>query len=418
MKITNIKEGGCNNLLMYSIKQKLPLFKNISLQSLINDEMYYIVTIEDVNFFELFRLTQLYREKLRILEEKIAKIPDKNILKDIYPGDFEIENEQRAPLLELVDHSCQMLHNLVLQMNTDEDIIKKESLRMFLPMLSRNFTIQIPVSFYDIASFCKEEEFHKIFNENYPTTLTSEIIDVEIHSIKHRLMLNFVTCTDVIKYDEVYDKLLNMIKYNSINKTESDKLYKISLLGFFKYDNVNRNEVRCNLFGIDKESMLKKMSSIKSLSSPLKLDFMIQLPIEYIQLLENSFSTEDLPLMYESSINNIIMNGLYENNFVYKEFTEEEKDASEEYVNRIDLYRNRINDANKSVLAAISILMSNDIPSSYAVSILPSIYKANVGIRIDISKKDKYLKIFDDNLKDMFKEIFEIIDSVIEDIQK
>ena len=76
MKITSITESGSNNTLLWAISNGADIKSDIPLQSIINDELFFLVRLEDVNMFELFRLTQHFRNKLRIINEHMAAIPD------------------------------------------------------------------------------------------------------------------------------------------------------------------------------------------------------------------------------------------------------------------------------------------------------------------------------------------------------
>jgi len=112
MKITGIKEAGCNNTLLWALKNKATIFGDEPLCSLINDELFYIVTFSDVNLFELFRLTQIYREKLKIVRENQAEIPSREILAEMFPGSITIDNKEEGseettksiPKLEVAEH--------------------------------------------------------------------------------------------------------------------------------------------------------------------------------------------------------------------------------------------------------------------------------------------------------------------------
>ena len=83
MKITDIKEAGCNNLLMYSLQHGASLADDKPLISLINDEYFYLVNISDLNFYEVFRLTQMYRDKLRVLSSEHGAIPGQPVITKI-----------------------------------------------------------------------------------------------------------------------------------------------------------------------------------------------------------------------------------------------------------------------------------------------------------------------------------------------
>jgi len=421
MKIINIKEGGCNNILVYMIKNNLPFYKDEATYSIINDELFYLITIDDVNMFELFRLTQTFRNKLRVIEEHRSNVPDRHTLSKLFPGSFMIDEEtkEETSLIELAEHSSTMLQNLTLQMLSDNDVISPAVSTLFLPMLNRKFTIQIPLPFIDFASYCTEDEFHRLFNDEYPSNINSEIVESDFHSIRNKIMIQFTILTQILKYNEKYDNILSLFKYNSLNKIQSDDLYKFSLVGFSKYDNINRSEIRCNIFGANKESMINSMKRMKNLKTPLKVDIMIQLPIFYMQLLENLFSYEDLPIIYESSINNIIMNGLTDFNFKSHIFDEDDQEEIKKYEEKISLYKNRIEECNKNVLTAITILMKNqdtdrDIDTTSVFSLLPSIYRTNAMITIDTSKD---YSIPDSLLSDFMNDINELIKSISEDIK-
>lgn len=424
MKIVEIKEGGCNNILLYMIKNKLPFYNDESTYSIINDELYYIVTIKDVNMFELFRLTQSYRNKIRVIDTDQAAIPDRNKLAELFPGDFVIDEEkgEKAPLLELAEHSSTMLQNLAMQMFSDSEVISNQSARLFLPMINRTFTIQIPIPFIHFANYCTEDEFKRLYNQDYPNNINLEIVDSEFHSIRNKIMIQFMMDTQIRKYKEKYDNILSLFKYNSLNKIQTNELYKISLVGFSKYDPINRREFRCNLFGANKEEMIKSMKHMGRLKTPLKVDVMIQLPIQHMQELQNTFSYEDLPMIYESSMNNIITNGLIYNDFINHIYDESSEDEEiqlkiKHHEDQISLYKNRIEECNKTVLSAITLLMKDqdsEIDPSTIFALLPSIYKTNALVTIDASKD--YV-VYDAVLEKMMDDIQKMIQSIDSDMK-
>lgn len=427
MKITNIKESGCNNILMTVLKQNHSLFNDIALQSVINDELYYLITLDNINLFELFRLTHLYRNRIKILKEDVAKIPDRNILAEYFPGSFKINNEsdERAPLLEVAEHASQMMLNLALQITTDQDVIKSGVSKLFLPMISRRFQIQIPLSFIDFISVMNKEECEKIFNKDYPETINTEILSNQLHPVNNLITMQFIKDTSLMKYSDNYFKYLNAFKYSLLNNSETEKIYKFALAGFSKYDNINKVEIRCNLYGADKDDIIKKMKLMARLKTPLQVDFVTQMPIEYIQILENRFSNDELKISYESPINHIIDIGLKYDDFKTHEWDIESEDENElnnikEFENKISLYKTRIEEANRITLGAITVLMSdneNDIDATAAMSLLPSIYKTTNVITINSDNKDKYLSLFDIEILNMFKDLFNIINSLQNDIE-
>lgn len=429
MQIVNIKESGANNLLMWALSNGANIKKDFSLSSLINDELCYFVTIEGINFFELFRLTQIYRDKLRIVQEKPADLPSKRELEEYFPGVFSPDDnpEKSIPLHETAEHVILNFINLTSQMNTDNDIIHSGAIRLFFPMITRKFNIQIPVAFIDFINSMTDDEATKVFSSKYPETL-QEIIVSETHSLKTRLTLEFVKFTQILKYDETYDQYLKLIKYAPLKTYPPSKLYKLALLAFSRRDNISRGEIRCSLFKPDPDTHPNVMKRIGSLSTPLELDFVIQLPIQYMQTLENSYGNDILPISYESSMGMIIDGGIVYEDFKTFEHPSEvaegelknEQMKAQNHNNAIEAYRVRIAEANQILLNTIPILIKSphyvDITNVFAM--LPSIYMAKAVIRVNIENLKKLTSHSDPLLANMFKEISDISVAVNEDIRK
>ena len=431
MKIVDIKESGCNNILMWALSNGANVKTDDPLMSLINDELFYLVTIGDVNFFELFRLTQAYRDKIRICDEKPAAIPTRNYLRNVFPGDFDHEGEKVA-YAELAENGIAKFMALVSQMTTDDDIIPAGAVRLFLPMITRTFDVQIPVSFVDMIQAINDDEYGKLFNQEYPNTLQG-IIEAEMHSFKNILGMAFVRHTQIIKYDQRYDKYLKAIKYAPLKAYEQkDKLYKLGLIGFFKRDNISRGEVRCSLFKPNSVNAAHILKRISKLNTPLESEFVIQMPLQYIQTLENSFSREDLPILYESSMSNILDNGLVYENFEtskdadpHPAFGDEEVDdekqaAIEKHLAEIDSYRIRIAEANETVVKTFPFLLNSeeDVDVTSIFAMLPSIYMMNAVITVNSDNLQKFIGHSDPVISEMFQEISNMISSINEDIRK
>lgn len=420
MKITNIKESGANNVLMWAISNSADIKSDRSLVSIINDETFYTVTLEDVNFFELFRLTQLYRDKIRIIEEKLYNVPTISELEKIFPGEYSSETETIS-LAKVAEYAIANFVNIASQMNTDDDIIRPGAARLFLPMITRKFNIQIPVSFVDIIDSMNDEESSKLFNSNYPNTI-KEILESNVHGVKTNLYLGFVKHSRILKYNTRYNQYLKLIKYAPIKSyAQSSKLYRFNLIGFHKMDNVNREEIKCSLFNSDINTVSNTLAKLNKLNNPLKLEFAIQLPIHYMQLLENSYSREMLPILYESSMSSIIDGGIVYENFQTPEYIDDEDGKKlENHNNAIDSYRVRIAEANQNLLNAIPIIVKseNDVDITSTFAMLPSIYTTKAVITINMENIEKLLKDPDPVLSGMFKEMHEISKGVIADIKK
>lgn len=431
MEITSIKESGSNNILLWAIKNGAEVKVDDQLVSIVNDELFYLLTLSDVNFFEVFRLSQMYREKLRILKEEKADVPPRTKLLTLFNGecsaDKENEPDKKIPLYELVEHVCQNFINLVLQMDGDDDIINQNALRLFLPMLTRRFTVQIPFGFADLVTSLSPQESSEVFNEKYPETL-SNLIESETNGLKQMFTLAFVKSTSIIRYNKRYDKYINITKYSPLktSKTNPNKLYKVALLGFFKYDNISRGEVRCNMFNVDKDNLVSKLKQLNTLSTPLYIDFVVELPIQYMQIILNSFGREMLTISYESSMSTIINGGLEFNDFVIPEvnsdnsLSEEETSYIEEKNNAIEAYKIRISEANQILLNTIPLILDNDnadvdVTSTFAL--LPSIYRAKAVFTINVEKANDFINHYDPLISEMFKEMFGLASGIITDIK-
>lgn len=424
MKVLDIKEAGANEILMWAISNGADIKNDQPLQSIINDEMFYLVTLGNVNFLEVFRLTQMYREKLRIIEEYKADVPPRKELMELFNGNYhkdENGNDKDFPLYEAVEHVTNTFINLVLQMKTDDDIIHHNAQRLFLPMISRKFDVQIPISFIDLIESMSEDESSQLFNENYPNTL-NDIITSESHNAINILKLGFLKGTSIIRYNKRYDSYLKVIKYSPLSNITSDKLYKYALLGFHKYNPILRSEIRCSLFMPNKDLFSNKLKTIGRLSTPLKIQFVIQLPIQYMQILENSFSRDELEIMYESSMASILDSGLVYNDFITYETDDDNNDDEEfeKHNNAISAYRVRITEANQILLNTITLLLNSnydvDVTSTFAM--LPSVYSTKAVITIDMSKVDKYINHSEPIISEMFKDILNTANTILEDIKK
>ncbi len=418
MKFTEIRESGANNTLMWALSNGAVLSGDQPLLSIINDEMFYLITLSDINFFELFRLTQMYRDKLRILNSKQSVIPSEEELTDHFKGETSIDDET-IPLYKVAENSIQRFLDLVDQMSSDDDIIHAGAARLFIPMINRRFDVQIPVSFYDLFMSMNDTEVSELFNSNYPNTLAN-VVTSEVHGIKNVLGIGFVKGTQIIRYDSRYDKYLKATKYFPLASDDGSRLYKIGLLGFSKRDLVARTEVRFSLFKVNKEQGLSTMKRLSKLNTPLEVDFAIQLPLEYMQLLESSYGRETLKIQYESSMSNILDAGINYNDFkisTWKDSATEENEEEmaqrlEEHDNSISAYKIRIAEANEVMLKSIQVLLSSsgeEVNSTSIFSLLPSIYPSTAVITIPADNIKIFTSHPDPLLASMFNQIAEVI---------
>ena len=425
LNIIDIKESGANNTLLWALSNGANIKEDVPLTSLINDETFYLVTLSGVNFFELFRLTQMYRDKLRIVSENVSALPSNKELKDTFPGEYR-DGDDALDLADVADNVISNFMNLAAQMGTDDDIIQPGAARLFIPMIARKFDIQIPLSFIDLIDMMSTDEASKLFTTDYPGTL-KEIIENKVHGVQINLSMGFVKATQILKYDERYDKYLKLTKYAPIKSYKyQDRLIKFAMLGFAKKDNITRGEIRSTLFKANPEVIINNMKRISKLSTPLEVDFAVELPIQYMQILENSFGNDMLAIQYESSMSTIIDAGLVYEDFITTTYPttdednlgEEEQNKIIEAGNAIETYRVRITGANQLLLNTIPTLIqsNSDVDVTSVFSMLPSIYMAKAVIRVNMDNIHKYVSHYDSEISHMFHEMQISINKLIEDI--
>lgn len=425
MNISRISESGTNNTIRWAIKNGADVKSDFPLQSIINDELCYLVTINDANFFELFRLTQMYRDKIRIINKLKADPLDRKVLETMFDGKAQISPDDPNSVMDVCDIANQVIMefvNLVHQMENDDDIIRKPTLELFLPMLIRKYDIQIPVAFMDLIQNLDDILVPKIFNESYPSTLQN-LIDNPNNRFIHNLMMGFVKSTGIMKYNDRYEKYLSVIKYSPLSVCKGNELYKFALSGFHKRDNGFKSEIRFSMFNPDIDNAKEIYKHMSMLRTPLEADFVVQLPIQYMQLLESSFGREVLTISYESSMKDIIDGGIAFDDFITPEFIndpEASQERIEEYNNSIEAYRVRISEANSMMLRAIPLILSDESSSdvSSTFSLLPAIYTTKGVLTINSQYKDRYLGIGDPLLLKMFEEMFSMIDGIQYDISR
>ncbi len=417
MNIIEIKESGSNNVLLWAIKNNANIKSDIPLQEIINQELFYLVTIEDVNQFELFRLTQTYRNKLRIVDEKTVEVPNQRYLTENFPGVFSDpeDSNKHMPMSEVAEHAITNFINIALQMKCDSDIISSNAAHLYIPMIARKYTIQIPISFIDVIDSIKPENNGKLFNSNYPNNLVN-LLDNPYNDIFNMIRIIFVKLTAIRKFNMRYEKYINYIKFAPLSKVSNDKLYKIYLLGFHKFNPIGRSISHCSLFNINEDSLTESLKSLGYIKSPLELDFAIQLPIQVMQLLENSFGEDIIKISYENSMISILDEGLLFNDFTVPDISNEESDNK----NSISAYRVRLTEANQFALNTIKLLTENEdsnIPASFAI--LPSMYMAKAVITISIDNIDMVIsKCKNEIISEMFKMMMKTSKKILLDITK
>ena len=400
LKLGSLVESGCSNVLNWAIKGKANLKDNVPMVSLINDETFYLLTIEGVNFYQLFRLTQNYRNKLRIIENTGMEMPEKDYLVGCFGP--EHVDEAYGAIKAFVD--------IATQMQTDTDIIPENVSHLFIPMIARKYSVQIPIDFVDILDMLSDDpgedgsEYSRVFNTTYPATL--ENIWTLAPGVRHQILTRLIQMTGNIVYNPKYMKLIEMSKYAAL-QAHDGKPYKTGLVGFKKYNPMTRGEVKHNIFQSAEETLTNTAKVLNSLKTPLEVSVAVQLPIFQMQQLEASYYPEDLIISFRSSIHGIVANGIIWDDFIIDETNEETKAA-------ISNYKMRISTAHLQLVEVIQKILSiESYTNSEIFSMLPPIFMTNAVLTFPVGMIEEFANHKDLMISSMFKvEIAKIISSV------
>lgn len=398
MKVTNVKLSGCDNALSWAIGNRADLKSNVPVTSIINDESFFLVTIDGLNFYQVYRLTQLYRNRLRICAVHRSELPTTELLADYFPG-----NEVK------VQRHLELLLGLVSQMIADDDIVYPGIPKLFLPMITTTFAVQLPFAFVDAIDVMTPDEVAEIFTGEYAHRLEALPEKGAAHSLIRAIMIAVERSTGNVRYDRTYEQLLQVTKYFPLKAdVERQAPYRFGLLGFSKFDPVARSVIEVNMFKADPNRVTAQMTGLKRISSPLELSFAIQLPIYHMQILESTFAETDLKVSYRSSIGNVVDNGIDLEHLYLGDDGE-----------MIDNYRVRLTEAQLASLKLISEFTdsSDDFHPSALFSLLPPIYRTNAVITFRGDRLSLLARVDDSTLRDMFTEIIAVASPLIDQLQ-
>ena len=234
------------------------------------------------------------------------------------------------------------------------------------------------------------------------------------------LMLGFPKATSVIKYNKQYEKYLNVLKYRKIETTKTNQLYNIRLDGFFKVNPVTRAIVKSSLFNANKAEMSNTLKVLATTQDTLKVEFMVQLPLQYMQSLLNDFSTDEIGVQYESTMSNILSNGIGKLNFItYDNEGTEDEEKIKARETRLTGYRTRIKECLSIALNTIQALITSDTDadSNSIFALLPVLYRANALVTIDLQYEKEYLEYSGNpEVASMLKDMVDMANQVVSNI--
>lgn len=415
-EVTKIRECGSSNVLRWAIKNNANIKEDIQLQSIINDMLGYQVTIKGLNTLEVFKLAQMYRDKLRILSIEPMKVPARSDLIKMYPGVYKPDEETEGTQIGvLAEHAINSFCNIALQMKGDEEIIQPSTAQLYLPMISQMFTVQIPVGFIDFVHSMSSEECMELFSSDYPATL-NKVIEKEVHGARMMIELGTVRGTAMANYNERYEKYLKAINYSPLSGDHSNRLFKLGMLGFSKYDRVQRADISAVMFKANAEELTDTMKRMGRMDTPLKLTVTVQMPISTMMLLYNSYSNEDLPMYAHSSINDILDSGMPFSNFVAMD----EENPDQAKIEGIENYKTRIAQANQQVVNVMEIALQSDGDTDVTAvfAMLPSMYSCKAVMTVDTSMVRDFMRHSDPEIAALFTEINKLANGINADISK
>lgn len=415
MIITDIKESNSSNILKWALSNEADIKNDLSLLNFINDEMEYLVYIDDINFLELYNLTSYYRDDVRVIMRHPSDGYQLDYLKTIFPGKITIDNNE-VDIAEFVDYGIHKFTDLSLQLKADTLNMDPSISLMFIPMINRKFTVQIPVKFIDLIMMSTPKEYENIFSK-YPDSLSSVINSNEI-GFKQKLMMELVKIMDIKTYDKRLIQYLEITKYKALNNHGENKTYySPELLSFYKKDFVSKKKIYCSLFKSTNIDMINEMKLMRMNRSDLEVEFAVQMPMEFMQLLMNSYNNNLLEIKFPSSFQMIIKNAF---NFEYVISSRINSSVNIPYV--VGLYRKRMQEAYEENLNIVNILLNEykniDVSKNSIAALFPSIYTTKAILKFNTKNIPLFMDHPNPFIKHMFSEIDTIISNLKGDIAK
>jgi hypothetical protein len=286
-------------------------------------------------------------------------------------------------------------------------------------MINRFYTIQIPLRFIDFIYLLSEQEYSTIFRPDYPHSLdelTKPSSDPK--TFRNKLLIQLIKNSIPVQYHPRFIKYLDITKFNSLKKKNDDEqFYSPTLLNFGFEDPLTKKVVRYSFFKSKSEDLkivLKKMR--KYHVDKMNYEFAIQLPIEYMQILENHFNNGLVEVKYRSPFESIISKG-----FNYKQIIKI-RDLDQNVTEAVDAYGVRLHEAaidNITNINMLSMLLKEekaDLNYGAIYSLLPAIYSVQAVIKISSTDISNIVNISHPMIKSIFTDIQHQINLLNNDI--
>ena len=415
MIITEIEESNNSNILQWCLRNNANLKEDPLMLDFINDEFMYLITIEDVNFFELYLLTKYYRDQLRIIDRKPTIKASKEFLETKFHGNYA-ENEKCSEIaMKAIEHYINL--TLQIQGNTEDNKDVRPLEVFFVPMISRRYTIQIPIYFIDLFRMVSDKEFKKVFTINYPNTLDFLIESNEPIGFKTQFMIYLSKVLIPLNLEKPDEKKLDVVKFKQLATSESEVFYDPKMIRFEKIDKISKRIYRYSFFKGTTEQMISTLKKIKKSNGEMFAEFAVNLPLEYLQNLENSYSSEMIEIKYRSAANTLINRGFNYNQILKL------KDMDKEVTIPVEMYTARLRESYIASLYNITKLADCYKKTNNSLldilSLLPSIHTVRCILRINLGNIRKIVQNESNSfLKSIFIQIQNQINLLYNDIEK
>lgn len=438
MQIQKVEIQGNDNFLRYAIKNHADLYNDYDLLDFINGDTIVMVTLDDINFYELHRLTHFYRKKIRVIEECPIGDVSLDYFEQIIPGEIQSKTTGEViKLAQIAKDACDGFMNIALQMEADEDIIPSWAGRLFIPMIYRRFKVMVPISFFELIKALQGSRIANVFeDENYQEKLAHALFTSEGLEVLNKLLIGFSALIYNNLDSNHTTQLAKIFLFQGLGSNKSNKLYHYTPIGFSRYNEFTGLEHRVRFFNGNPEKISEDIKVISNLDTPLRVQFAVELPIHQLQVLERTFTQDELEVDYLSSPSELIQTPIRFDDFIIPESTldsdsRKSQDSIVHHRAAISAYRDRIKLASDNTIAASAIVLNPGAetrsslitPSGSTVIALPP---AIATIRGSVSLKplngtsniSKYTSVNDDLNKSMLSEMIQTVAEINESLRQ
>lgn len=422
MKLSSITQSNYSSILKWAVKNNANFKKDLGLTDIISDDMKYLLTFDDVNFLELYRLSEIYRDRLIIIKMNSIIVPSDTYFEEHFEGQSET-NKELVKYSEMAKLGIRKYIDLLKQVdaNRENNVFSNPLDVLFVPMVCRRFSVQIPLRFIDLIFAISETEMSSVFNYTYPDSLEN-LIDSGGMGFETKLMVKMIKTIGIAPYEPKTTKYLDITKFNPLQKkTEEQNFYDPVLLSFWKINPVTAQEIKFNFFKTNKDELERVLKKLKKIDSPMELEFAIQLPIEYMQIIQKSYSNQLIDISYRSSFEVVASKG-----FNYEKICQlRDYETNEISETPVELYSVRLHEAALQNTLAVSNLAKaaysetgNVISLIDVFSLLPSVYTTQAVIKINSQNLKKLMSETNPFVKSIFTKIQQQFNLLKNDMDK